>query len=168
MIDSIRQFFDKHVKGAAGGTAAGGHDPLHVASAALMIEMMRMDGDISAPERERVLHALEQKFHLAPEETAEIVALAEAEAKDATDYYQFTSLIRDRLDPVQKERLIEHLWAVAYADGELHPYEEHLMRKIADLLYVPHKSFIAAKLRAKGRQAERAGERVGAIRKSAD
>ena len=53
------------------------------------------------------------------------------------------------MTPEQKERLIEHLWEVAYADGELHPYEEHLVRKIADLLYVPHDAFIAAKLRAK-------------------
>lgn len=149
MLDSIRQFFDKHIKAPEAGTDTSGHDPLHVASAALMIEMMRMDGDITSEERERVLHALEHKFQLTPEETTELVRLAEEEASGATDYFQFTSLIRERLTPAQKERLIEHLWAVAYADGELHPYEEHLMRKIADLLYVGHKSFIAAKLRAK-------------------
>lgn len=152
MIESIREFFDKHIKGTEAGSDTAGHDPLHVASAALMIEMMRMDGEITGPERERVMHALEKKFELTAGETAEIVRLAEEEARDATDYYQFTSLIKDRLTPEQKERLIEYLWAVAYADGELHPYEEHLMRKIADLLYVPQKSFIAAKLRAKGAQ----------------
>lgn len=149
MIDAIRQFFDKHIKAPEADAASAGHDPLHVASAALMIEMMRMDGEITGPERERVLHALEHKFGLSPVETAELVRLAEEEAREATDYYQFTSLIKDRLSLAQKERLIEHLWAVAYADGELHQYEEHLLRKIADLLYVPHKSFIAAKLRAK-------------------
>src|SRR5690606_41353016 len=107
----------------------------------------RMDGEAPGPARAGVRRALQQESGLAPAEPAALVRLAEDHAREATDYYRFTSLIKDRLTPVEKERLIEHLWAVAYADGELHPYEEHLLRKIADLLYVSHKSFIAAKLR---------------------
>lgn len=152
MVRTISEFFEKYIKGPEAEAQSGGHDRLHLATAALLVEMMRMDGDQSAPERERVLHAMEMKFDLRPEETAELLRLAEEEAQQATDYYQFTSLIKDRLTPAEKERLIEHLWAVAYADGELHQYEEHLLRKLADLLYVPHKSFIAAKLRAQSKQ----------------
>ncbi|HEX7043254.1 MAG TPA: TerB family tellurite resistance protein [Burkholderiales bacterium] len=149
MLKAISEFFEKRIKGAEVAAEKDRHDPLHLATAALLVEMMRMDGDMSAPERRRVLHALETKFGLGADETAELLRLAEEEARAATDYYQFTSLIKSRLTPEEKERLIEHLWAVAYADGELHDYEEHLVRKLADLLYVPHKSFIAAKLRAR-------------------
>lgn len=152
MLRTISEFFEKHIKGPDGQGQRGGHDPLHVATAALLVEMTRMDGDIGAEERGRVLHAVEAKFDLRADETAELLRLAEEEAQQATDYYQFTSLIKDRLSPEEKERLIEHLWAVAYADGELHQYEEHLVRKLADLLYVPHKSLIAAKLRAQNKQ----------------
>lgn len=153
MLEAIRKFFEQHIEGPEARRGHGGHDPLHVATAALLVEMMRMSGEVTDEERERVLHALEAKFGLRPDETAELLRLAEAEAQEATDYYQFTSLIKDRLTAEEKERLIEHMWEVAYADGELHRYEEHLVRKIADLLYVPHKAFIAAKLRARGAQA---------------
>src|SRR5690606_29404712 len=88
MIDAIRQFFDKHIKTSGEDAGAGGHDPLHVASAALMIEMMRMDGEVTGPERERVLRALQQKFGLAPAETAEVVGLAEGHARAAADEYR--------------------------------------------------------------------------------
>jgi uncharacterized tellurite resistance protein B-like protein len=149
MVAAIREFFDKYIKDDKGKTATSEHDTIRIATAALLVEMTRMDGSISDVERKRVMHAVETKFGLRPEETAELLRLAEQEAQQATDYFQFTSLIKDRLTPAEKERLIEQLWRVAYADGELNPYEEHLVRKIADLIYMPHNAFIAAKLRAR-------------------
>lgn len=149
MLQAIRDFFETHIKGSDDNQAIDAEHAERVASAALLIEMTRMDGEITDVERQRVLDAVQAKFGLPADETAELLRLAEQEAQQATDYFQFTTLIKDRLTPAQKERLIEHLWEVAYADGDLHPYEEHLIRKLADLLYVPHKSFIAAKLRAR-------------------
>lgn len=149
MIEAIREFFEKQIKNGDARTGQSRPNAVRVASAALLIEMTRMDGDITEVERDRVLQAVQTKFGLSPLETTELLHLAEKEAQEATDYYQFTSLIKDRLTAEEKERLIEQLWEVAYADGELHPYEEHLVRKLADLLYVPHKSFIAAKQRAR-------------------
>ena len=151
MVDAIREFFDRYIKGAPTEQGTAQADPLQLATAALLIEMMRMDGAPSDAERNRVVRALETKFSLSSFQIAELLQLAEAEAGEATDYYQFTSLIKDHLSAAQRERLIEHMWAVAYADGSLHLYEEHLIRKIADLLYVPHAAFIAAKLRVKGK-----------------
>ena len=63
---------------------------------------------------------------------------------------EFTSLINSNYTLEQKVSLVECLWRIAYADETLHKYEEHLVRKIADLLYVPHSAFIAAKLSARG------------------
>jgi uncharacterized tellurite resistance protein B-like protein len=150
MMEAIRTFFDKYISGPQVRPEKTGHDPLHIATTALLVEMMRMSGEVAESERARVLHAVETKFGLRAEDTATLLQLAEAEAREATDYYQFTSLIKNRLNPEEKQRLIEHLWAVAYADGELHQYEDHLVRKIADLLYVPHRALMAAKLRARG------------------
>jgi uncharacterized tellurite resistance protein B-like protein len=148
MVEAIRQFFDKYIK-PSDALSPGGPDPVRIATAALLIEMTRMDNSISDVERMRVTRVVQEDFGLSADETAELLRLAEQQAQQATDYFQFTALIKDHMTAEQKERLIEHLWEVAYADGELHQYEEHLVRKIADLLYVPHSTFIAAKLRAK-------------------
>lgn len=147
VLDAIQKFFERNL--AAPATKSGQEHRLRVATAALLIEMTRMDQNIKDVERDRVMHAIRTKFDLTEAETAELLRLAEVEAKDATDYYQFTSLINRGFTPEQKVRVIEHLWRVAYADGHLDRYEEHLVRKIADLLYVPHATFIAAKHRAR-------------------
>ena len=77
------------------------------------------------------------------------LALAESEARNANDYWQFTSIINKRFTQPQKVRVIELLWEVAYADAGLNAYEEHLIRKLADLLHISHGDYITAKLRAR-------------------
>ncbi len=150
MLKAIREFFDRCIRPAAIPAAeADLQHRLQVAAAALLIEMMRMDARIEDVEREAVIRAIRDHFDLTREETESLLALAEQEAQRATDYYQFTSLINREFTPAQKERMIELMWQVAYADGEIDKYEDHLVRKIADLLYVPHSAFIAAKLRAR-------------------
>ncbi len=81
-------------------------------------------------------------------EVAELLELAEAERVESTDYFQFTSLINGVYTPEKKVELVELLWRIAYANESLHSHEEYLARKVADLLYVPHGAFIAAKYRA--------------------
>ncbi len=147
MLKAIRDFFDQHI----GGTTAPEDDTrrLQLATAALLVEVVRGDGNIAAAERETLLAAVGGKFGLAPAEAAELVALAEQETKLANDYYQFTSLINRRLTQAQKVRVIELMWQVAYADTTLSAHEQHVLRKIAALLHVPHGDYIAAKMRAK-------------------
>ena len=78
-----------------------------------------------------------------------LMALAAEEARLATDYFQFTSLINKNFSAGQKVQVVEYLWQVAYADGQLDAHEQHFMRKIADLLYVSHADYVAAKQRAR-------------------
>lgn len=152
MVQTIQAFFEKHIRRVGAANAARDHEPLHVATAALLVEMMRMDGEVTEGERQRVVRALETKFRLPPDDIAELLRLAEDEAHGATDYYRFTALIKNHFNAAARERLVEYLWVVAYADGELHQYEEHLVRKIANLLHVSQGSFIAAKIRAQKRE----------------
>ncbi len=151
MLNAIRDFFDKHL-----GAPATPDDEAHrirVATAALLTEMVRMDGEVEAAEREAALDAVRGKFDLTQDEAVALIALAEEEARQAPDYFQFTSLINKHFTPEQKARVIEQMWTIAYADRELNRYEEHLVRKIADLLYVPHATVVAAKIRARDRAA---------------
>lgn len=147
MLDAIKSFFDRHI---AQGDAESGQSEEHrvrVAVAALLTEVVRMDEDMADQEREQVLSSVGEKFSLSDAEASELVALAEEEAHGATDFFQFTSQINRAFTPEQKVKLIEHMWRVAHADGIIHKYEDHLIRKIADLIYVSHKDFIIAKHR---------------------
>ena len=153
MIGAIKRFFDKRI--AVDAVEAGAEQRLRVATAAILIEMTRVDFDVAPEERDAVARAVRTTFGLSPGETDQLIDLAEEEAKEATDYFQFTSLINRRFTPEQKIKVIELMWQVAYADGTMDKYEDHLVRKIAGLLHVPHKHVIAAKHRA--REARRGG-----------
>ena len=146
MLDAIRRFFDEHI--ATDGGAAPDEHRLQVATAALIAEVMRLDGQ-EAAERATFLAAVKRKFSLSDDEASTLVALAEAEAREAVDYYQFTSLINRAFSAEQKVHVVELMWQVAYADGTLSAHEQHVMRKIAELLYVSHGDYITAKLRAR-------------------
>jgi uncharacterized tellurite resistance protein B-like protein len=147
MLTAIREFFEQHIGGAAAAA-----DPVHalqLATAALLIEVARTDGGVTEAERTSVLRAVHRHFDITPDEAAQLVALAEAEVQQASDLFQFTSLVNRTFSPEQKERVIETMWTAAYADGELSAHEQHVMRKIAGLLYVGESAYIAAKLRAR-------------------
>ena len=147
MLSTIREFFDKHID----APAAHGDErhSIELATAALLVEVVRLGGEIKPKEREAAQRAVRGRFGLSGEEADTLLALAEEEAREATDHYQFTSLINKTFSQEQKQQVIELMWQIAYADGELSAYEQHVIRKIADLLYVPHRAYIAAKLRAR-------------------
>ena len=83
----------------------------------------------------------------------QLTELGHHTAKTANDFQQFTSRINRELDRSEKYRIIEYMWQVAYADGVISAHENHLLRKIADLLYIPHSDYIAAKMSAKPAEA---------------
>jgi uncharacterized tellurite resistance protein B-like protein len=147
MLTAIRDFFDRNIAG--GESPADERHRTQIAVAALLLEVVRLDGGVDEAERAAVLRAVRSKFGLTDGEAAALVALAEAEAQDATDYYQFTSLINRHFSAEQRERAVEMMWEVAYADADLSANEQHVLRRVADLLYVPHSRYIAAKLRAR-------------------
>lgn len=122
---------------------------LRLATAVLLVEVMRADPTLAASERAAVMATLHQKFALSDEEAARLVELAELTARDASDFYQFTSRINDSFTHAQKITMIENMWQIAYADGHLDANENHLIGKIAGLLYVTQGEYIGAKMRAK-------------------
>lgn len=154
MLDSIRRFFREHIAPEPGTDAEGAAARARVAAAALLVEVVRADAQFSETERRAVLEAARRKFGLDDAESEALVKLAEEEARDAHDLFQFTSLINASFSAEQKIRLVEELWRVAWSDDVLHHYEEHVIRRVSDLIHVPHSAFIAAKLRvqdARGR-----------------
>ena len=118
---------------------------LKMATAALFIEMMQQDGKKTDSEEQKVKEVLQTRFDLSETETHDLFVLAHEEARDAVDFHQFTSLINEHFSMEKKIKVVEYLWAIAYADNHLDSYEEHMVRRIADLLYVDHHDFIKAK-----------------------
>jgi uncharacterized tellurite resistance protein B-like protein len=150
MIDGIRDFFNRAIAPAAGASGIASQHALHVATAALLLEMMRMDSTVTAAETATVTKALQARFGLAAQEVDTLMDFAAEEAKQATDYFQFTSLINKHFSQEQKIEVVENLWQVAFVDGHLDAHEQHFMRKIADLLYISHADYVAAKQRGRG------------------
>jgi uncharacterized tellurite resistance protein B-like protein len=145
MLNSIRDFFDRHI--ATSPAAADESHAIQLATAALLVEVARIDSE-STPQRDAVRRAVRAKFDLADQEADRLIELAEAQMAQANDYFQFTSLVNRHFTQQQKLAIIELMWRVAYADAELSAHENHLMRKIGDLLHIPHGDYIAAKMRA--------------------
>lgn len=145
MLKSIRRFFEREVEP---GMRNGDEHALRLATTALLVETARQDETVTPAEWDVMFAAVRERFGLTAAEADELMRLAAEEARGATDYYQFTSLINRHFDHAQKIRVVESLWRVAGADGSVHQYEEHLVRRIAELLYVSHGEFIAAKHRA--------------------
>jgi uncharacterized tellurite resistance protein B-like protein len=155
MLKAIAQFFDNHFASNAENDQVLTVDQLQLAAATLMIELCKADRDIDERETSTIIEILQTCFDLDKSELNELMALAEQEAREATSLYQFTSLMNEQFDYGEKVQLITHMWDVAYADGHIDRYEDHLIRKVSDLLYISHVDFIGSKHKAR----ERAGQK---------
>ena len=147
MLARIKQFFDTSLQVEQPGNA---DNALQLAAAALLIEVSRADQLQDESEQLAINDLLQKTFNLETEDLSQLVALAEMEAQQATSLYQFTSLIREHYTPEQRFELVKMLWQIAIADGNISKYEDYLIRKVADLIYLPHSEFIRAKLAAIG------------------
>lgn len=144
MLTRLQKFFEQYL-GQETESTIPLERRLQMASAALMVEMLHVDEQVTAEEDEKLRQLLRQRFNLDNSEIESLIDLAHNEKHDATDYYQFTSLLNTHYSQQQKIDLVEDLWQLAYADHELDKYEEHLIRRLAELLHVPHHDFIRTK-----------------------
>lgn len=128
--------------------AAHTADELHLAAAALLVEAARMDDTVDADELARISELVRWRFGLNEEEAAELVADAERATADAVELYRFTRVVRDAFGHDERVQLVEMLWDVACADGEVHELEASLLRRICGLLNVSDRESGAARKRA--------------------
>ncbi len=146
MLSTIKKFFDENLKPESAEETGSIVCKVQLATAALLFELLKTDQHIDERETKILRKVLQQTFNLDSASLEEIIDLAETESHQATSLYEFTSLINSEYDRPQKLALIENMWRVAFADHILDKYEEHLIRRIADLIYVPHSDFIKSKL----------------------
>lgn len=149
MLSTIKSFFETKLTEVSTNSSERTARQLNLASAALMIEVMNSDHQLDEREAAAFLEVLSSSLDLPEKELEELVELAEQQAKQATSLYEFTRLINDHYNYVQKVELVENMWRIAFSDENLDKYEEHLIRRIADLIYVSHSDFIKTKLAAR-------------------
>jgi uncharacterized tellurite resistance protein B-like protein len=111
----------------------------------LMIEVAYADNQLDESELKAMANSL-SKLDIQQEEIRVIVDETLAKSKESISFYEHTRILNDQLDYDQKKEVLNSVWAIAFADGEMDKHEEHLIRRIADLLYLNHKDFINSKL----------------------
>lgn len=155
MLKTLKDLFDSFLP----PTAGVGADPattehgLQLATAVLLVEVMRADTTFQPAERTAVLAALRDKFALTADEAQRLAELAEATARNASDLFSFTTRLNERFGMPEKLRMIEHMWTVAYADSHLSDHERHVLWRVADLLHVPQGAYVNARMRVQERLA---------------
>jgi len=140
MLKSLLQLFERN------DTEDQQSHTVELATAALLSEIIRADDEINHSELAVYKGQLYKQFNLPDVALEALMEEGQASADEAVDLVQFTKVINQKCDETQKWKILKGLWSVAYADSDLAPIEEHIIRRIADLLHVPHRLFIQAKL----------------------
>ena len=116
---------------------------------ALMLETSMADDLLDESEIKTLKATLINDFKLEETEIDELIEISKKNVDDSTSLYDFTRDINDNFESEERIKLIESMWKIAYADGNIDKFEEHIIRKVSNLIYVAHSDFINAKLSAK-------------------
>ena len=144
MIGALKALFE-----GAGEDQRDRSEQVRLAAAALLLETARADFVQDATEQAALERLLVSALKLPAAEVASLVREAQDHVDESTSLYEFTRVINDHYDAVEKQTLVEAMWRVAWADGDIDKYEEHLIRRVAELIYVTHADYIRCKLNAK-------------------
>jgi uncharacterized tellurite resistance protein B-like protein len=145
MLNKIRQLFAKNADAPEQDQIA----TEHLATAALLIEVMIIDGNLDDQELQSISQTLCEILDLTEAQVDELILLSREEVAEATSLYQFTREINNHFDLDGKMKLLTSMWRVAYADGHLDKHEEGIIRRVADLLHIRHNEYIRCKLEAR-------------------
>jgi uncharacterized tellurite resistance protein B-like protein len=152
MLAELKEFFSELIEGQKPQHQFAEND-YRRAAAALLVHVATLDGDLTDAKR-RTLHAiLETQYGLDPAATDELIAAATQDDREAVDFYHFTSLLMRTLDEAGRLRVVEMLWEMVYADGNVSEFEQNVMWRVADLLAVSSRDRIVLRERvaAQGR-----------------
>lgn len=149
MLKKIKELFIKKESIPSSEDKELNQNAIDKVCAALLIEVAFADNNFSEDERSGLTKDLQVTYSLSEEEINEILQSAEKTIKESTSLYTYTRSVNDTFEYSKKIELIKGMWKIAYSDGTLDKYEEHLIRKVSDLIHLSHSDFINTKLEAK-------------------
>jgi len=135
----------------AGQDPANTQEQLRMAAVVLLVEVMMADHHIAPGEKQQLVQSTMELLELSREQSATLVEQATRQHSDLVSLYDVTHIINTHFDQQRKIDVLTHMWRIAYADRQWDKYEEHLIRKVADLLYISHKDFVQARHKAQAR-----------------
>lgn len=148
MLSALRNFLDEISGGSARARPFEAAD-YRLAAAALLVHLASIDGEFGDDEKSLLQSLVETRFALAPADARALIATAAESERDAVDLYRFTSVLKRMLDEEGRQAVIGMLWEMAYADGEVHEFEENVIWRVAELLGVSTRDRVALRQSAK-------------------
>ena len=142
MLKQLRDIFDKTLINADQEDAQSREHALRLATATLLIEVVRADYEVDVKEIDATIRQLRAHFDLTENETLLLVKEAEEKADHSVSLQDCTRVLHKQLSEAEKHSVIEMLWRVALADDYLDKHEDYVVRKVAGLLYVRHNDLI--------------------------
>ncbi len=149
LIEALQEFFDLYLEEGGDETGDLAEHRLRLAAAVLIVEITRADFEIREEERLAIRRELERALGLSSEEADRLARSARVQAERPPRLHEYAELLDRRFSVEQKKRLVQALWAVAFADAEILPHEEYLVRKISELLHLSTADLIEAKIKAR-------------------
>ena len=149
MLEALRRFLSD-----LSGTEGSDHfaiDDHRVAAAALLVNLVGIDGAVGTPEQTVLHDVLKSRFELDEAETGELIAAARSREAEAVDLYAFTSVLKRSLDAEGRAGVVEMMWEIAFSDGAVHELEDNVVWRAADLLGVPDRERVELKRRIASR-----------------
>lgn len=152
MLKAMRQLLSDMTRSTRAADASDPNDE-RLAAAALLVHIISIDGVVSDDERSRLRELVSSRFELSTGEAEALIDRAHTADIEAVDLYRFTSVLRGKLDEAGRLRVIEMMWEMAFADGEVHEFEENVMWRVAELLGVPSRERVRLKQLVRNRTA---------------
>jgi uncharacterized tellurite resistance protein B-like protein len=147
MLTSLKKYFADNISVDKNAAADESARNLQIATCALLVEMANSDDDFSNDEKARIVDILKNRFGLDDNQVDELFEITRQEIKNSLDLYGFARMINKHYNETQKIAVIELIWEVIYADGQLSAYEDYLVHKYQKMLDLTHAQFIEAKMR---------------------
>jgi uncharacterized tellurite resistance protein B-like protein len=147
MLDKLRHFIADVVSPSGHETRTFGDGDYRLAATALLIHVISLDGPPSEVEKKKLHILLETRFALDPGTADKLIADATLVEGEAVDLYHFTSVIMRSVDEVGRLRIIEMMWELVYADGNVSEFEDNIVWRAADLLGVSSRDRVNLKRR---------------------
>lgn len=148
MLKAVRRFLSDITQEKDDGASVGDD---HLAAAALLVHISGIDGNVSIDESRRLRRLVQDQFGLTEAETEQLVSRAETAEHESVDLYRFTSVLKAKLDEEGRANIVEMMWEMVFADGEVHEFEDNLVWRVAELLGVSSRERVRMKQIARSR-----------------
>ena len=153
MLDAFKRFI-KDVTFGDSDNLTFAEDDHRLAVAALLVHVISVDGEVDDVEKTKLTSILKTHYSLSDSETAELVALATDKDNEAVDMYGFTSVLKRKLEEEERQKIIELMWQLVYADGRVHEFEDNTIWRVSELLGVSSRDRIALRQKVAREQAQ--------------